>query len=80
VSPSVYPSAAQITAAVTAAAVIAAAAAAGAALVESITNAVYEVLLSPVVVNLKTLPGLKEWTAAVGGQSSGVVTGAGEGE
>lgn len=63
-----------------AAAVVTTAAAAGAALVESITNAVYEVLLSPVVVNLKTLPGLKEWTAAVGGQSSGVVTGAGEGD
>jgi hypothetical protein len=62
--------------AVAVAAAAAAAAAAGAAVVEAITNAVYEALLSPVVSNLQTLPGLKDWTAAAPGQS-GVMTGAG---
>jgi hypothetical protein len=52
--------------------------AAGAALVETITNAVYEALMSPVATNLKALPGLKEWTAAAPGQGGGVMTGAGE--
>jgi hypothetical protein len=51
---------------------------AGAALVEAITNAVYEALMAPVAVNLKALPGLKDWTAAAPGQGRGVMTGAGE--
>lgn len=49
----------------------------GAALVESITNAVYEALMSPVMSNLRGLPQLREWTAAAPGAAGGVVTGAG---
>jgi hypothetical protein len=51
--------------------------AAGAALVEAITAAVYEALTAPVAAALRPLPGLREWTATVPGQASGVVTGAG---